>query len=301
MKTWLRQHRYALLTSLRRFATQPFSSITNLLVIVLTLTVPLVGAALLVSIQPLSHEVSTHPQITIFLQPKLTHAQGQAVLGRLLGTADEENYHAAWIPREQAIRQLREQTSWREALDTVGENPLPDAIVVTLMGPEPVEQAARLAPQWQAWQEVDIVQMDGEWIQRLQSLLTAIRIGLGLLALGVAVIVLATVFNTVRLQALAQREEITVARLVGATEAFVRRPFLYQGALAAGIAALLALLAAKTTLIFLNRSLTQLIESYGSDFSLRLPGIPWLVGFVLAVALLGAFSARWSVTRNTRY
>lgn len=301
MKAWLRQHRYALITSLRRFATQPFSSITNLLVIALTLTVPLVGAALLVSIQPLSQEVSTHPQITLFLQPKLSASQGQAVLGRILSEADTANYQAAWIPREQAIHQLQEQASWREALSTVADNPLPDAIVVTLLGPDPAKQAAELAPVWQSWEEIDLVQMDGEWIQRLHSLISAVRIGLGLLAIGVALIVLATVFNTVRLQALAQREEITVARLVGATESFVRRPFLYQGAIAAGVASILALLAATITLGFLNHNLAPLAASYGSDFSLHLPSTPWLVAFVIAVGLLGAFSARWSVTRNTRY
>lgn len=301
MKAWLRQHHYAFITSLRRFATQPFSTLTNLLVITLTLTVPLVGAALLLSLQPVAQQVSPQPQVTVFLQPGLAPPAAQGVLQRLQQQAQTENFQVTWVPRDQALRQLKNQATWREALDSIPGNPLPDAIVVTLENTVAPAQASRLAQTWEAWPEVDAVQLDGEWLQRLNSLLGAVRLGLGLLALGVALVVLATVFNTVRLQALAQREEITVARLVGATEAFVRRPFLYQGALAGTVAAVLAIGAASLTLHFLNLSLQALVASYGSQFYLHLPAIPELLTFVVVVGLLGAFSARWSVTRNTRF
>jgi cell division transport system permease protein len=113
--------------------------------------------------------------------------------------------------------------------------------------------------------------------------------------------VLATVFNTVRLQALSQREEIAVARLVGATEQFVRRPFLYLGALSGALAAILAVIAASLTLSPLNQALARLAQSYNAEFSLHLPDVSWLVLGTLSAAVLGALSARWSVTRNTRF
>src|SRR3546814_12982244 len=96
--------------------------------------------------------------------------------------------------------------------------------------------AITLAQQWRALEQVDSVQLDSDWVRRLEAILRFVRIGLGLLATGVALVVLATVFNTVRMQALTQREEIGVARLVGATESFVRRPFLYLGALTGMVA-----------------------------------------------------------------
>src|SRR5690606_13308938 len=127
--------------------------------------------------------------------------------------------------------------AWTDALSVLPDNPLPDAIVVTLRdAPDMAQEAARLAGLWREMDNVDAVQLDREWVQRLEAVLYVARIGLGLLALGVALVVLATVFNTVRMQALTQREEIGVARLVGATESFVRRPFLYLGALT-GLAA----------------------------------------------------------------
>ena len=96
---------------------------------------------------------------------------------------------------------------------------------------------------------------------------------------------LATVFNTVRMQALSQREEIAVARLVGATESFVRRPFLYLGGLSGALASLLAIGVAALALSPLNNALLGLARSYGAEFALRLPGTPVLAGAVLAAVL----------------
>ena len=136
---------------------------------------------------------------------------------------------------------------------------------------------------------------------RLEAILRFGRIGLWFLAICVAVVVLATVFNTVRLQAMTQREEIAVARLVGATESFVRRPFLYLGALTGMAAALLAILTAGLALQPLNGAVLGLAHSYGAEFALHLPSLPVLAVEVLAAGILGALSARWSVTRSTRF
>src|SRR5690606_22489590 len=114
------------------------------------------------------------------------------------------------------------------------------------------KQANTLAREWRQLDSVDSVQLDSEWVRRLEAILGFVRLGLWLLALGVALVVLATVFNTVRMQALTQREEIGVARLVGATESFVRRPFLYLGALTGVISSLLAILLSIVALIPLN-------------------------------------------------
>ena len=148
---------------------------------------------------------------------------------------------------------------------------------------------------------MDLVQLDSAWVQRLEALLRFARIGLMLLALSVALVVLATVFNTVRMQALSQREEIGVARLVGATEAFVRRPFLYLGAMTCTLAALISIGVARLALIPLNSAVSSLARSYDADFMLMLPAAPALLIAVVAVAALGALSARWSVQRNTRF
>ena len=103
------------------------------------------------------------------------------------------------------------------------------------------------------------------------------------------------------MQALSQREEIAVARLVGATEGFVRRPFLYLGAITGSVATLIAIGVARVALVPLNSALASLARSYDAEFALHLPPATALGATVIGVAVLGALSARWSVSRNTRF
>ena len=175
-------------------------------------------------------------------------------------------------------------------------------MVVTLaQGDDLAVRANTLAQAWRKWTGIDLVQLDSAWVQRLEALLRFARIGLLLLAASVALVVLATVFNTVRMQALSQREEIAVARLVGATEGFVRRPFLYLGAITGSVATLIAIAVARIALVPLNSALASLARSYDAEFALHLPPATALGAAVIGVAVLGALSARWSVSRNTRF
>jgi len=305
MRSWLRQHGYALTITLRRLRAQPFSSLANVLVMALALALPVLGGSLLVSVQPLAREVAVTPEITLFMARDAADAANTAARRIRADHTAQDIADVRVVTREEALRDLRRNRDWDAALAVLPENPLPDAVVVTLArsgdGDGIAARAAALALAWQAWPEVDRVQLDGAWVQRLEALLRVARITLGLLAASVALVVLAAVFNTVRMQALSQREEITVARLVGATEAFVRRPFLYLGALTGTVAALLALVIAALALQPLNHAIAALAASYGTEFALRLPDAGVLVLDVVAVAVLGATSARWSVTRNTRF
>jgi len=301
MNAWFRQHRYALGVTLRRLAAQPFSSLANILVIALALAVPLMGAAVLVSVQPIASSLTTGPEVTVFLRTSAPASAAPALAKRIQTEHGADIAGVQVVTRDQALAGLRANPAWSDALAVLPQNPLPDAVIVSLAGSDFAERAARLANVWRQWDGVDNVQLDSEWVQRLQALLRFANIGLLLLSLGVAIAVLATVFNTVRMQALSQREEITVARLVGATERFVRRPFLYLGALTVGAAGLLAIVGSLLGLQLLNGAVRELARSYGSDFALTLPSGAWLAVFILGGALLGAFSARWSVTRNTRF
>ncbi len=301
MNAWLRQHRYALGVTLRRLGLQPFSSLANILVIALALAIPLLGAAVLVSVQPVVSNMATGPELTVFMKMDAPPQATQDTARRIATENAQDVSETRIMPRDQALSQLRNNPAWADALAVLPGNPLPDAIIVTLAGTDFAARAPRLASIWQGWGNVDHVQLDSEWVQRLQALLRFANIGLLLVAAGVAIVVLATVFNTVRMQALAQREEITVARLVGATERFVRRPFLYLGAITGGVSALVAIAASAFGLSLLNNAMADLARSYGSDFALQMPQLPWLVIFVVLVAALGAFSARVSVSRNTRF
>ena len=302
MSRWLRHHRYALTVALRRLRQHPFSTLANILVIALMLAVPILGAAVLQSSQPLVRELAVAPELTLFLKAGTPSGAQQALLDRVHAEAGDHIAQARLMPRDQAMKQLRTDPTWARALDALPDNPLPDALIVTLRDTDtPAHTAAQLAEAWRQWPEVQEIQLDSDWVRRLESLLSFVRVGLGLLAGAVVIVVLATVFNTVRLQALTQREEIAVARLVGATEPFVRRPFLYLGALTGLAASLLALLLAWLALAPLNTILGAFARSYGVDWAIRLPALPDLLLSGLVVILLGAIAARLSVTRHTRF
>lgn len=302
MKSLLRQHRYALTVTLRRLLAQPISSLANLFVIALALALPLLGASFLISIEPVAKQVSVTPELTVFLKTDAASTAAEQLARRIRNEHAEQVVKVRVITKQRALEDLRANPAWEQALKVLPVNPLPDAIVIELApGDDLAKRADLLANILRKWQGVDLVQLDSAWVQRLEALLRFGRIGLLLLALSVMLVVLATVFNTVRMQALSQREEIGVARLVGATESFVRRPFLYLGALTCTLAALISLGIARLALTPLNDALASLARTYDAEFSLTLPTPLVLTACVLIVATLGALSARWSVQRNTRF
>ncbi|HWK62013.1 MAG TPA: ABC transporter permease [Eoetvoesiella sp.] len=302
MRRWLRHHRYAFLVAVRRLLSQPFSSLSNMLVIALTLATPILTASILISAQPVARQVSVSPEVTLFLKPDAPSSTAQQIAARLQADYAEKISAVRIAPRAQIYSRLKQDPAWADALAALPGNPLPDAVVITLKEqPDLARDAAALVQEWKKWREVDRVQHDSAWVQRLDAILGFVRVGLSMLAAVVALVVLATVFNTVRLQALSQREEIAVARLVGATEAFVRLPFLYLGALTGIVSGVAAVILAALALTPLNAALARLASSYGTQLALQLPDALSLALAVVVVAILGALAARWSVTRNTRF
>jgi len=302
MKTLLRQHRYALIITLRRLAAQPFSSLANILVMALALALPLLGGTILVSAEPVTRQLSVTPEVTAYLQVDAPETAATQLAQRVRQEQSERVQDVRVMRRADALAELRTNPAWSAALSVLPDNPLPDAVIIRLAdGEDLAQRASALAREIGTWERVDRVQLDSAWVQRLEALLRFARIGLLFLAVCVAAVVLATVFNTVRMQALSQREEIGVARLVGATESFVRRPFLYLGALSGAIAAIVAIALARAILAPLNGALASLARSYGAEFALHLPPASLLIVGIVVTAALGALSARWSVTRNTRF
>lgn len=302
MKRWLRYHHYAFQVALRRLSVQPFSSVANLLVIALTLAIPILGGALLQSAQPVVREIPISPELTVFMQQNAELSAAQNTASQVQERFGELLAGVRTIERDQALAGLKNNPAWSEALAVLPDNPLPHAVVITLLdAPDLSARATTLATELQTWPQVDTVQLDSEWVQRLESILHFIEIGFWIVVAGVSIVVIATVFNTVRLQALSQREEIAVARLVGADEGFVRRPFLYLGALTGLAASALACAIAWLALIPLNQALDQLAASYGTQIALHMPSSSMLLTGAIAVAILAATAARWSVTRHTQF
>ncbi|ETD68935.1 permease [Pelistega indica] len=301
MKTWLHHHSYAFKTAIRRLSLTPFSTITNIIVIAFVLSLPLVVSAIITSLAPVTQVVSVNPVITLFMKNTTnldsTKELSESLQKEFASSIDKIEV----VSKQEALDSLRSSKQWADSLNALSNNPLPHSIIITLASNINTEQANQLANQWGDLEPVDMVQFDSDWLKKLEGILHFFKVLLGILAIGVGIIVIATIFNTVRMQALLQRDEIAVARLVGATESFVRRPFLYLGAITGLFAGLLAIVLTIFGLSMMNDAILVLSESYGQSFSLNLPSAFWLILAIILVMFIAALSARWSVTKHSKF
>src|SRR4051812_49012263 len=222
MRAWLRQHRQALRLALRRLAG---GGALSALVIGIALALPAGGYALLDSLAGLATRASFDPQISIFLKSDLKRTEAQALERPL--RADRRVAKLRFISREEALKELNAVQGLSDVTAALGQNPLPDAYVVTAREGNLESLVSDLAK----LPGVEHVQADSAWARRLAALAEVGRLGLWLLACLLGLGLVAVTFNTIRLQILTQRDEIEVSKLIGATDAFIRRPFYYAGLL----------------------------------------------------------------------
>lgn len=294
MRTWLRQHRGALARALRKLAAQRAATLLNALVIGVALSLPAGGYALLANLQGVAQRFSFEPQLSVFLKPEAKRAELEARL-----RADARVAALRFVPRDEALAELRVAEGLADVVAALERNPLPDAFVVRAAGGS-AHALEELARALQALPGVANVQVDSAWAERLAALARIGRLALAALATLLATGLVAVTFNTIRLQILTQREEIEVSRLLGATDAFVRRPFFYQGVLQGLAGGLLALVILWAGLWVLNLGVRDLAQAYGSSFELAFLPAGDVLAVALFSALLGWFGALLSVSKYLR-
>jgi cell division transport system permease protein len=280
---WFDHHLYSFVASLGRIARRPWATALTVGVMAVALALPLGLWLVLGNVERFAGNVQQARAISVFLKPAIDGAHAQALAQTLRGRGDIDKVELR--TPQQGLEELR-ASGLGEAITAVGDNPLPSLLVVTPKGDE-----ALLASSLQQLPEADLVQHDAVWRQRLDGWL---RFG-GRVALVLAALLglgaLLVVGNTVRLDIQSRREEIGVQQLLGATDGFIRRPFLYLGAwygLAAGAFAIgLLTLAA----IALRAPLAELASSYGSRFMLTGFDLSTALGVIVGAAVLGWFGA----------
>jgi cell division transport system permease protein len=294
---WLRHHRASFAQTLARLARSPAATLLNVLVIGIALALPLGGYCVLVGVQALAGQVSTEPQISVFLAADASRRDISGIEERIRAARGVKALR--FVSRESALAELKRDPAVAELAATLRDNPLPDAFVVDVADRDSatVEQLQR---DFLALPKVSHVQADSAWIQRLDALLRLGRTAVVLLAALLGVALVAVTFNTIRLQIVTQREEIEVSRLLGATDAFIRRPFYYYGLLQGLFGGLMALALVYGALGLLNREVAALAQSYGSGFRLAVPGLADAAALLAFGALLGALGAHLSVDRQLR-
>lgn len=301
MNRWLRQHRFAFGAALGNLKKAPGSFLFNVVVVAIALALPFTGLTLLQNVRPVTEQLSVDPEMSLFLSPQATREQAQALAPQLRTVLQGYKAAIAFVPREQALASLKEKSGLSDVLGTLGENPLPDGYVMKFEGFKTAADASRidaLAAQLRALPGVDTVQVDSAWVKRLAALLGILHLVLLLLAATLGMVVIAVVFNTIRLQVLTQREEIAISKLIGATDVFIHRPFYYTGALLGLAAGAVALGAVALALRPLNVAIAEFARLYASQFQLvALP--PLVVAALLAISAgLGLVGAVLSVQRH---
>jgi len=297
MRAWLRQHRQAFALAARKMHAQGSAALFNALAIGIALALPAGGYALLADLQALTDKIAQAPQLSVFLRREASRTETDSIAARL--QRDPRVRRVKFVPRETALAELRATESLAEVIAGLGENPLPDAFVVHLHEATPQTLDA-LARELRAFPPVAQVQVDSDWARRLATLAAVARTGTGLLTALLALGLVAVTFNTIRLQILTQRAEIEVSRLIGATDAFIRRPFCYLGLLQglAGGAVALAILGA--SLATLNAGVAELARTYATTFRFQFLGPADAVSVACFSALVGWLGGYLSVSKYLR-
>lgn len=297
LHAWLESHRASLADSLRRLGKQPIGSFFTCLVMAVALSMPMGLSLLLKNVEVLGGSWQRAAQISLYLKLDASSAEGEALREEIKGMPGVAQ--AQYVSREQALEEFKQQSGLGEAIRELPENPLPGVVVVT---PEEVDKPAleALRQRLAELPRVEVAQLDLVWVERLAAILKlGDRFVFGMAVMLISALLL-VIGNTIRLHIENRRTEIEVIKLVGGTDSYVRRPFLYMGALYGLGAGLLAWGILAFGLNWLNEAVVGLSGLYGSDFALA--GVPGSDGLSLLIGavLLGYIGAWIAVARHLR-
>lgn len=297
MSTWLRLHRHALADAWRRVASHPLGASFSVLVLAVAIALPVMAAIAVRSLGALTSGVETDPHVNVYLA---LDAGGDDA--RRVGDALRAHPLAAsvkFIPRAEALEELKSSTHLAELLASLDRNPLPDAFSVRVRSADP-QALAQAREAWTRLPKVDQVNADFEWAQRLGGWVRFANRLVALVAFGLGCAVAFIVGHLIRLQVVSQRQEIEVSQLIGATAADVRRPFLYHGLLQGLLAGLAAVGLSWVVTFWIGRELEALTSNYATELKVLFLPLTDCIAIVGVAAALGLVGAWWAVGREIR-
>ncbi len=297
-KEFFIRHLQVFFYSLGLLSRTPFATLMTASALGIALALPAGLFVILDHARQLSGDIDSINQISLFMKKEVSKKTIDSIQKKL------ENYpeiaQVKHISRDAALQEFQKNSGFGDALKALKNNPLPDLLIVfpSLTHNEP-EQINNLLTELQKIKQVDLVQLDIQWLQRLYAILHIGQRGVliigSLLALGVLLIV----GNTIRLAIENRRSEIVVMKLIGGTDSFIRRPFLYTGFWYGLLGSLIAILLVNLSLIIINDPLAHLSSLYDSHlFSLGLMGINVSLMLLFSGCFLGLMGARIAVGKH---
>ncbi len=297
MIIWLRHHRDALARALRRMLRTPLVTLVSILVIGITLALPAAGYLVLSYVNAIAGRLNAEPQLSIYLAVDAGQSDVRAVETALKN--DSRVASAQFVSRDDALAQMKSVSGLESVMEGLDRNPLPHAFVVKAKDGSPDKLLAMQAA-FRQLPKVDEVLLDTAWAKKLANFnVTAERI-VYMLAAALGLALIAVTGNTIRLQILTQRDEIEVGRLFGATNRYIRRPFLYFGGLQGALSGLLAVGLAIAGLRWLDQNLADLVQTYAPGFAPELVPVAAGAAVVAGAAALGWIGAYLSVSLYLR-
>ena len=293
MSLWLNQHQQPLKLVIGRMRNNLMATLLMFCVIGVTLCLPAILYTVVDNLSRLTGGVESKPQISLFL--KLDASNKTEIEAQLKKHADIASFE--FVSKDDAWSKMQQDKNTADAAASLEKNPLPDAFYITPKKVSP-DNMTRLQEEMQKWDGVELAQVDANWVKRLDTILKLGKKAVFVLVVLLGFALITVIGNTIRLQIMTQREEIEVSKLIGATNPFIRRPFLYAGVLyglGGGLAALLIL--TLVTLLF-NFSVAEIADLYASNFRLYLPSGLSILVLIASATGLGWLGSYFAVNRT---
>ncbi len=303
MKTYLSRHLQVLFATLGDMRRTPVTSLTTLMIIAITLLLPSLLYVTVKSAQSLSNNWQGRPQISIFLQQEISNDTAELIFEEIQLHPSIEL--AEFVTPDQALAEFRvlsaDEVSLEQELVFLGENPLPASIVVM-----PDQASAKsdkllaLKEELNQFEGIDNIRLDLDWTDRFNAMLAVFSRAAALLSGLLALALVLIVGNTIKLLIFNRRHEIEIIKLVGGTDSFIRRPFLYYGAFFGFLGSLISLGLILLAANLVKQPISDLAALYNSNALIhRLTPLEVVVQIVIGSSL-GWLAARWSVAQHLR-
>ena len=294
-------HVDALNHSFKQIFKQPLHAFFNTIVFSLAIGLPLMFLIIVDNLSKYSSSLSAEPQVSLFLSKNVSKASISTIEEVLRKSPQVSKY--TFISKQTALETLQSRDDLKEIIMGIESNPLPDAFVVTPISTEPAV-ITQFSNEVGKLEGVDDIQVDSDWLRKLHILVTLGNVMLILLTILLASSLVVIMLNTIRLQILIQQKEIEISKLIGATNSFIRRPFLYFGAFQGVIGSLGAIFLNLGLFSLFNYNLQKLATLYNSIFVISGPNLNQILlvlttGFTLG--WLGAWVASARHLKNLEY
>ncbi|MEY8711942.1 cell division protein FtsX [Mangrovibacter phragmitis] len=288
------QVRYAWQGALADLRSKPFATFLTVMVIAISLTLPSVCYIIYKNVSEAASQYYPSPQITVYFEKTLDDNAAQQVVGQIQAEpgVDKVNY----LTRDEALGEFRNWSGFGGALDMLEENPLPAvAVVVPKIDFQNTQSLTTLKDRISRIHGIDEVRMDDGWFTRLVAITQLV----GNVSAMIGILMVAAVFlvigNSVRLSIFARRDTINVQKLIGATDGFILRPFLYGGALLGFSGAFLSLILSEVLVLRLASAAGDVAKVFGTTFSISGFSFDEALLLLLVAAMIG-WAAAWLAT-----